>query len=257
MTEQATIQTSSTTDPKILVRIRALLAKAESTYFAGERDTYQARAFELLAKYGIDEALLAAEENRDETPTTLEIKIDNPYSARKANLLTWIGTELGCQNVVWSRGKVTNRVVLYGFASDLQRVEMLYTSLLLQATSQVLKIRPPWHVDESVQTYRSSWFHGFAAKVAHRIGEAEKAARRTAQREQEQAPTTTSTSVELVLVGRADRVQRFYEEMNPGIKKGRKIKARSRAAYLDGVNAGNQADIGQTRVGHERVAVTG
>ena len=45
----------------MLSRIRALLAKAEATEYAEEAEALSARAQELMAKYSIDQALLAAE----------------------------------------------------------------------------------------------------------------------------------------------------------------------------------------------------
>ena len=47
-------------DERLLGKIRALLAKAESTEYAEEAEALSARAQELMAKYSIDHALLAA-----------------------------------------------------------------------------------------------------------------------------------------------------------------------------------------------------
>ena len=53
-------------DTRILGKIRALLAKAESTEFPEEAEALSARAQELMAKHSIDHALLAAQSgNRD------------------------------------------------------------------------------------------------------------------------------------------------------------------------------------------------
>ena len=52
-------------DERLLGKIRALLAKAESTEFAEEAEALSARAQELMAKYSIDHALLAAETGRE------------------------------------------------------------------------------------------------------------------------------------------------------------------------------------------------
>lgn len=237
--------TNIATDHPKLAQIRALLAKAESTEFPEERDALQAKAFALLAKYGIDEALAYAEDHRDETPTTVEIKIDNPYSHRKANLLAWIGNALGCKNITWNYGKQITHVVLYGFASDLERAEMLYTSLLLQATNQLVHITPPWHSNDTTLAYRNAWFQGFAITVAKRIQQAEQGARQDAV-QADAGPV--GTSVELVLVERKDRVQRYFEEANPKVKMRKYSKSRSRDGRNEGIAAGRQADIGQRRV---------
>ena len=54
-------------DERMLSRIRALLAKAESTEFAEEAEALSGRAQELMAKYSIDHALLAAETGKEES----------------------------------------------------------------------------------------------------------------------------------------------------------------------------------------------
>jgi hypothetical protein len=74
-------------DERLLSRIRALLNKAESTEFAEEAEALSARAQELMAKYSIDHALLAAEAGSKEEPGGRRIPVDNPYEAAKAALL--------------------------------------------------------------------------------------------------------------------------------------------------------------------------
>jgi hypothetical protein len=51
--------TSGDVDERILDKVRALLAKAESTEFPEEAEALSARAQELMAKYSIDQAVLA------------------------------------------------------------------------------------------------------------------------------------------------------------------------------------------------------
>jgi hypothetical protein len=53
-------------DRRMLDRVRALLAKAESTEFPKEAEALSARAQELMARHRIDRALLAALAARDE-----------------------------------------------------------------------------------------------------------------------------------------------------------------------------------------------
>ncbi|MFD0330099.1 DUF2786 domain-containing protein [Streptacidiphilus monticola] len=55
-------------EPKMLGRIRALLAKAESTDFPEEAEALSAKAQELMARHSIDAALLSARSGRAETP---------------------------------------------------------------------------------------------------------------------------------------------------------------------------------------------
>ena len=50
----------SVVEPRILDKVRALLAKAESTEFPEEAEAYTAKAQELMARHRIDRAVLGA-----------------------------------------------------------------------------------------------------------------------------------------------------------------------------------------------------
>jgi hypothetical protein len=61
-----------TSDHALLVRVRKLLAKAEAEgVTAAEAEALIAKAAELMARYGIDRALLAAERPDTDRPTGL------------------------------------------------------------------------------------------------------------------------------------------------------------------------------------------
>ena len=72
-------------DERILHRVRALLAKAESTTYPAEAETFTAGAQALMARHSIDHALLApAGRPPSDGPGGRRIGIDNPYEAPKA-----------------------------------------------------------------------------------------------------------------------------------------------------------------------------
>ena len=58
-------------EPRMLGRIRALLAKAESTEFPEEAELLTAKAQQLMAQHSIDEALLSADHRGDDAPGAL------------------------------------------------------------------------------------------------------------------------------------------------------------------------------------------
>ncbi|MET0324191.1 MAG: DUF2786 domain-containing protein, partial [Ilumatobacteraceae bacterium] len=58
-------------DDPVLVKVRALLAQAESTTFEAEAETFTAKAQELMARHAIDAAMLWSTTSRDERPTTI------------------------------------------------------------------------------------------------------------------------------------------------------------------------------------------
>jgi len=117
-------------DPRMLGKIRALLSKAEATTFAEEADAYTAKAQDLMTRYAIDEALLEAFEGSGAV-LTRRIHIDNPYAQAKVQLLSIVG-DVNRVRVIWDDFHTMATVV--GMAVDLQLVEMLFTSLLVQAT---------------------------------------------------------------------------------------------------------------------------
>ena len=221
--------------------IRKLLAKAEGAATPEEADAYNAKAAELMARHGIDEALLAATgEKRDEI-ATLKVDTPNPYPRAKADLLGGIGEALRCQVVFHgATGTRCRRVTLIGFESDLARVELLYTSLLLQGTRQVVHARPSWHLDESLAAFRRSWWTGFTHVVCRRLALAEQRAAR--ERDQDRP----GTGAELVLADRAQLVRHRKDEMFGKLKDAPRVPDGS--GYNNGADAGRRADIGGKRI---------
>jgi hypothetical protein len=230
--------------------VRKLLAKAEGAATTAEAETYTAKAVELMARHGIDAALLgAAHPGRDEIGP-LRIAMQDPYSAGKARLLGWTAAALGCRWVlhgVWG-GKVA-AVTVFGHASDRERVELLYTSLQLQATSQLVRVRPSW-AGESVAAYRRSWLHGFAVEVHRRLLRAEQGAAEEATAEERASPATGDAAgdaarpVALVLADRRDRVDRAYASAFPRLARARRTVL-SGSGYAAGTRAGERADLGR------------
>ncbi len=224
-----------------LATVRKLLAKAERAATAAESEIYTAKAVELMARHGIDAALLAAAEPGRDEIGPLRIAMQDPYSAGKARLLGWTAAALGCKWVLHGAwGGKAAAVTVFGHASDRERVEVLYTSLLLQATTQLARARPPWP-GESVAAYRRSWLEGFSAQVHRRLVEAEE---RAAGRAAARSPTSSSgAGVAVVLADRRRRVDTQFDAAFPRLATLRPsvLSGSGRAA---GARAGQQADLG-------------
>ncbi|BBG01958.1 MULTISPECIES: DUF2786 domain-containing protein [Pseudonocardia] len=227
-----------------LDRIRKLLAKAERAGTAAEAQIYTDKAVELMARHGVDEAVLAATGPPGHDPIGgVRIAVHDPYSAPKARLLGWTAAALRCRWVMHdSRSGKVAAVTVFGFASDRERVELLYTSLLLQASTHVARLRPP-DPRESVAAYRRSWLYGFAARVHERLCDAE----RDAVGESD-AAARGATSAELVLADRGDRVAQAYSEQFSGLRRARAPQV-SGSGYRSGAEAADRADLGGTRLG--------
>ncbi|MFF4347617.1 DUF2786 domain-containing protein [Streptomyces sp. NPDC001530] len=153
-------------DTRMLTRIRALLAKAEATGFPEEAEALSAKAQELMARHSIDEALLAARTHAKDAPGACRIGVEPPYETAKAVLLDAVAGANRCR-AVWNEALYFSTVV--GFEPDLEAVELLYTSLLVQATAAMTKAEAAQRAGgrKRTKTFRQS----FLAAYAHRIGD--------------------------------------------------------------------------------------
>ncbi|MFB7905064.1 DUF2786 domain-containing protein [Kitasatospora sp. NPDC056076] len=155
---------ASAGEPRMLARIRALLAKAESTEFPEEAEALTAKAQQLMAQHSIDDALLAAAGADRNTPAALRIGVDNPYEGPKTMLLDAVAAANRCR-VVWA--KEFGFCTVIGFDGDLDGVELLYTSLLVQATHALNKAGSG--KDSRSKAFRQSFLVAYAARIRERL----------------------------------------------------------------------------------------
>ena len=110
---------SQAADP-LLARVRKLLAKAEDAgVTAAEAQALTAKAAELMAKYGIDRALLAAERPETDRPADRVIDVGNPWARVQAHLLCGLASALRCQCVILPRPGPGSRIHVFGYSSDI------------------------------------------------------------------------------------------------------------------------------------------
>ena len=226
----------SESDPQ-LERIRKLLAKAEDPAVTeAEAEAYNTKAAELVARYGIDQAMLAASGAASDEIGTLKIPMNDPYSRDKASLLTSVAYPLRCRTLLHRYGQKVDSVTVFGYRSDLGRVELLFTSLLLQASTQLTRVRPDgFFPGESLAAYRRTWLHGFARAVHERLTQAEQEAVRT-------AVPSAGKSAELVVRDRAQLVQHAFDS-EYGDLRAASPRRLSGSGYLDGHDAGTRANL--------------
>jgi hypothetical protein len=153
-------------DDAVLSKVRGLLAKAESTTFEAEAEALTAKAQELMAKYAIDQALLDRPGTGSAGPETEVIHIADPYASAKSILLHQVANANRCR-AVWSQR--SGDATVFGFAVDLAAVELLYTSLLVQATTAMVAAGP--QRDRRGKVTTRSFRRAFLLSFAHRIGQ--------------------------------------------------------------------------------------
>jgi len=231
---------SEVADP-LLARVRKLLAKAEDAGVTpAEAQALTAKAAELMAKYGIDRALLAAERPETDRPADRVIDIGNPWARVQAHLLCGLASALRCQCVILPRPGPGSRIHVFGYSSDIERTDVLYTSLLVQmwqglAGAQV----PAW--SRSPRAWRRSWLLGFATAVVARVRAAEHEATRQAT-----APAASGAGAALVLADRSRVIRHNIEQAYPVTRKSQVTFSGS--GYGAGYTQGQRADIGTTRL---------
>ena len=231
------------TPDTLLARVRKLLVKAEADGVTqAEAQALTAKAAELMAKYGIDRALLAAARPETDRPDDRVIDIANPWARVQAHLLCGLAAALRCQCVILPRTGPGSRIHVFGFASDIERTDVLYTSLLLQMWQGLSAAEPPaW--SRSTRAWRRSWLLGFATAVVARVRAAEQ---RAAQRAAD-APAGSGPSAALVLADRTEIIERTLRRAYPVTRTSRVTY--SGAGYGTGYAQGQRADIGTSRLG--------
>lgn len=229
-------------------RIRALLDKAENTDFVHERDAFTAKAIHLMAEYRITEAMVdAAREPADRRGSigNREIQLGSgPYVRARLALLGPIA-EANCCSVVTHVGWNGRVAALHGYEADIAQVEMLYTSLLVQATSEAAMVAVPRGA--KTVSVRRSFLFGFSSKVGERLTQANIAAARAADAAANDAGgRVPSGGVALVLADRRADVDDYVKQRYGRL--GTLPTARvSATGYDEGQAAGTRADLGTHR----------
>ncbi|MCF2528411.1 DUF2786 domain-containing protein [Yinghuangia soli] len=248
--------------PRMLARIRALLAKAESTEFPEEAEALSAKAQELMARHSIDAALLAADGGAGRpggTPGAVRIGVESPYDEAKAMLLDAVAEANRCRTV-WSPEFGFSTVI--GFDPDLDAVELLYTSLLVQATGAMTRAGGRSRGGRSrnksgSRDFRQSFLIAYADRIGERLAAAAERAEKEAAREAAaasapeggaEAGTGSDDRLLPVLAGRDVAVQEATEEMFPTLTTHR-VRIRDEEGWVHGKAAADQATLQPRAVG--------
>lgn len=220
--------------------VRKLLAKAEGTDNPTEAEIYNAKAAELIAKYGIEQALLDANRTNGQQAIIGDrvVHVLAPYAAEKAHLLHCVASPLRVKTVRINSRKRSQgyNVHLFGFPADLGRVDLLFTSLLIQAGRGLAAVQPT-HWDVSTVMHRKGWMAGFSSVVRERLEAAENRAT-----DESGVPGTA-----LVLADRKALADRRAQEVYPDLTDLRRRPVPT-SAYDHGKAAGQRADLGAPRI---------
>jgi len=237
----------------LLEKVRKLLAKAEDEACTpAEAEAFTAKAAELIAKYGIDAALLAEARPGSDRVGDRAVPFDPPFALDKAGLLATVAVALRCGVVrrkdLGADGRRRIVVHLFGYGADLERVDLLCTSLLVQAVHAMAGEVVP--VGESAAAYRRSWYAGYTLAIGRRLRAAEESAVVSS------ATADAGRSLALVLADRSAAVDAALRVAYPLTRPGRG-RSLSGSGGRSGYVAGQRADLGDARVGAARRRVLG
>jgi hypothetical protein len=160
--------TAGEVDDKALARVRALLAKAEATKFPEEAEALSAKAQELMSRYSLHQAVADHDRGRAPVATGRRMWIDSPYPGAKALLVQAVATANRCRTV-WTED--LGFVTVIGAETELNLVELLATSLLVQATRAMLaagrQVASRGHA--RTRSFRQSFLVAYATRIGERL----------------------------------------------------------------------------------------
>jgi hypothetical protein len=155
-------------DEKMLARVRALLAKAEATEFPDEAEALSAKAQALMVRHSLREAVADHDRGRASVAAARRVWIDNPYVAAKVALVQAVAEANRCRTV-WF--KDLGCVVNVGAVTDLDLVDLLATSLLVQASRAMLVAgrRHDIRGQSRMKSFRLSFLVAYATRIGERL----------------------------------------------------------------------------------------
>ncbi len=227
-------------DPRVLARVRGLLAKAESTSFPEEAEALSAKAQELMARHALER--VAVDATAGAGPSTASVRrmwLDAPYTSAKSSLVHQVAVANRCRAVSLA---ALDLVTVIGWPTDLDTVELLVTSLLVQAGRAMAAEGS--HATRRGGSRTRSFRHAFLLSYATRIGERLREAGATAQQE---AVAAAGDALLPVLAARGEVVERTTSQLFPRI-----TTKRFSVGNAAGWEAGREAaDAASLRVGRD------
>ncbi|MFP5254162.1 MAG: DUF2786 domain-containing protein, partial [Actinomycetes bacterium] len=191
-----------------------------STAFGPEADALYDKAAELMAKHRIDAALIEATRSPAQRNPVVERPVDlgsGQYVRARLQLIHHVALNHGCRVLTHTtrNGRVATVV---GVQDDCERVELLYTSLLLQATRMA---GAAWaersrRSSGSQVAWKREFMFGFAARVGEQL--AELSALAATSGGGPGGDGGGAESVALVLAGRTERVDDWVARAYPRLR---------------------------------------
>jgi len=240
-------------DTDLLLRVRKLLDKAEVTTNAHEADAFSRKAAEMIAAHRIDPDRLAAVDAGDDLRVR-EIEIGRgAYVRARLALLQAVADAHDVRVVFQSRPHGTVAMAA-GFRSDLDVVEVMYTSLHQQAGSQMAGIRR--QTGAATQRFRRSFLFGFADRIGDVLAESNRRAESQQRASDLDVGAAGGGDIAraraLATTTRNERIEEFAAKSFGRVRTARAPSAAQVTGWGAGAAAASRADVGRTRLAGRR-----
>ena len=168
-------------------------------------------------------------------PRSRRIVITRPYPEPKVQLLGVVADANHC-GVIWDLDQHVG--VVFGFDHDLAAVELLFTSLLVQATRAMTArgSQVDWSGRNRTRSFRRSFLMGFANRIGYRL-------RQSAAEAAVAAETSFGSTLVPMLAERKQRVVAAMDRAFPDAAKMR-TSTSNLSGWFAGEEAADRADLG-------------
>jgi hypothetical protein len=232
--------TTAPADQTLVARVRKLMDKAAATSNPHEADSFSRKAAELIARHRIDPDALV-EASVDELAVR-EILLGRGAYVRARLALLMAVAEAHDSRVVFASTPTGTLAYVAGHVSDLDLVEVMYTSLHAQAAAQMVLERRA--TPAATQRHRRSFLFGYADRVAKSFD----AARAAAQAGSPLPVAVDGAGRSLARLERVERVDEFVSGRFGRVRTARSPAGAELGGWSAGSAAAEQADLGRQRV---------
>jgi hypothetical protein len=241
-----------------LAVVQKLLAQAEDKSVTPEEaEAFSSKAEQLMMKHAITDGMLAAARQTTtvEEIVMREMELAQPYPLIKRDLIWGLARAFGCRAVSFDgwrydeddKKKRVHRMQIFGFDSDLRKLELLFASLCIQMSYAVAGAKVPYY--ENGKTFKHSFCVGYVDAVESRLLRMRDAAMTESRRDER---TTGGPSTDLVFQGRKARVDSAVEKRYPKLRRITTTTGKSDTGYGRGHEEGQKASLHQPQVSQGR-----
>lgn len=229
-------------------RVQKLLNQAADQEGTPEGDTFYAKAFDLMARYGFEEHDLSSPGAAPGELRSRVYEFSGAYTDMQMHLLSCIAAGLHsvALGVRQPRATAVTAATVYGVSRHVERIDLLFSLLKPRMIALAMNLRaeaagPPL---TSLVARRRSFMQGYATAIFQRLQQAE-------ARVEDSQP-----GYGLALIDDAARARDYMEEelarSDAFLSRRRSRRRLDAAAYAAGGAEASRADLGQRRFSSRR-----